>query len=296
MRRKSAEPAFVSEPQDPHGAPAIHPGRPHGLAGLALPFPPDPQPLDRRAWPARRLCVAAGGAIPAAGRRARPVGARICRLQRDHPAQGGGPAAGGLGRSAGAQDRRHQHHRGPARRQHARLQQRRARLPPEPDRSAARLACRCRSGAGAGCGRWCARGRGQPGRGRCTRDPHLQPFTGQGTGTRAGSGRPGAGHPLGTAQRGAGGCRADGEHHQPGHVGSAAAGCVAGPVAAAALVSDLVYVPMETPLLAAARARGNPVVGGLGMLLHQARPAFHAWFGVMPQVGAALRSRIEATL
>ena len=65
---------------------------------------------------------------------------------------------------------------------------------------------------------------------------------------------------------------------------------------ATALVSDLVYVPMETPLLAAARARGNPVVGGLGMLLHQARPAFHAWFGVMPQVGAALRSRIEATL
>ena len=63
-----------------------------------------------------------------------------------------------------------------------------------------------------------------------------------------------------------------------------------------ALVSDLVYVPMETALLAAARARGNPVVGGLGMLLHQARPAFHAWFGVMPQVGAALRSRIEATL
>lgn len=65
---------------------------------------------------------------------------------------------------------------------------------------------------------------------------------------------------------------------------------------AGALVSDLVYVPMETALLAAARARGNPVVGGLGMLLHQARPAFHAWFGVMPQVGAELRRRIEATL
>jgi shikimate dehydrogenase len=63
-----------------------------------------------------------------------------------------------------------------------------------------------------------------------------------------------------------------------------------------ALVSDLVYVPLETPLLAAARARGNPVVGGLGMLLHQARPAFHAWFGVMPGVSAALRQRIEATL
>jgi len=63
-----------------------------------------------------------------------------------------------------------------------------------------------------------------------------------------------------------------------------------------ALVSDLVYVPLETPLLAAARARGNPVVGGLGMLLHQARPAFHAWFGVLPEVSADLRRRIEATL
>jgi len=65
---------------------------------------------------------------------------------------------------------------------------------------------------------------------------------------------------------------------------------------AGALVSDLVYVPLETPLLAAARARGNPVVGGLGMLLHQARPAFDAWFGVMPQVGAELRRRIASTL
>ena len=63
-----------------------------------------------------------------------------------------------------------------------------------------------------------------------------------------------------------------------------------------ALVSDLVYVPLETPLLAAARARGNPVVGGLGMLLHQAQPAFHAWFGVLPEVSADLRRRIEATL
>ena len=49
-------------------------------------------------------------------------------------------------------------------------------------------------------------------------------------------------------------------------------------------VADIVYVPMETPLLAAARARGLPAVGGLGMLLHQAVPAFHAWFGVEPVV------------
>jgi shikimate dehydrogenase len=63
-----------------------------------------------------------------------------------------------------------------------------------------------------------------------------------------------------------------------------------------ALVSDVIYVPLETPLLAAARERGNPTVNGLGMLLHQARPAFHAWFGVMPEVTPELRRMIEATL
>jgi shikimate dehydrogenase len=63
-----------------------------------------------------------------------------------------------------------------------------------------------------------------------------------------------------------------------------------------ALVCDVVYVPLETPLLAAARARGNTVVDGLGMLLHQARPAFAAWFGVMPEVTPALRAKVEATL
>ena len=45
-----------------------------------------------------------------------------------------------------------------------------------------------------------------------------------------------------------------------------------------AVVNDIVYSPLETPLLAAARARGNAAVDGLGMLLHQARPAFHAFF------------------
>lgn len=65
---------------------------------------------------------------------------------------------------------------------------------------------------------------------------------------------------------------------------------------AAAVVTDLVYVPLETPLLAAARARGNRVADGLGMLLHQARPSFAAWFGVMPEVTPELRALIEATL
>jgi shikimate dehydrogenase len=63
-----------------------------------------------------------------------------------------------------------------------------------------------------------------------------------------------------------------------------------------ATVCDIVYVPLETPLLAAARARGNRTVDGLGMLLHQARPGFEAWFGVAPEVTPELRQAVEATL
>ena len=62
-----------------------------------------------------------------------------------------------------------------------------------------------------------------------------------------------------------------------------------------ALVSDIIYVPMETPLLAAARARGHTVVNGLGMLLNQARPAFAAWFGVQPDITTALLAKVQAT-
>ena len=57
-----------------------------------------------------------------------------------------------------------------------------------------------------------------------------------------------------------------------------------------AVVYDLVYAPLETGLLKAARARGNPAVDGLGMLIHQARPGFAAWFGARPGITAALRS------
>jgi len=56
-----------------------------------------------------------------------------------------------------------------------------------------------------------------------------------------------------------------------------------------AIVNDLVYTPLETPLLALARARGNPVIDGLGMLLHQAAPGFERWFGVVPEVDQELR-------
>ena len=61
-----------------------------------------------------------------------------------------------------------------------------------------------------------------------------------------------------------------------------------------AYVCDVIYAPLETPLLAAARLRGNATVNGLGMLLHQARPAFAAWFGVTPDVTEALRRAVLA--
>jgi shikimate dehydrogenase len=62
-----------------------------------------------------------------------------------------------------------------------------------------------------------------------------------------------------------------------------------------AVVNDIVYSPLETALLAAAKARGNRVVDGLGMLLHQARPGFAAWFGVEPAVTPELRRFVLET-
>jgi shikimate dehydrogenase len=68
------------------------------------------------------------------------------------------------------------------------------------------------------------------------------------------------------------------------------------PLKTAAIVYDIVYAPLETGLLAAARARGNPVVDGLGMLLHQAAPAFERWFGVRPEVTPELRALVASDL
>jgi shikimate dehydrogenase len=62
-----------------------------------------------------------------------------------------------------------------------------------------------------------------------------------------------------------------------------------------AVVSDIVYTPLHTDLLWRAKGRGNPIVNGLGMLLHQARPGFQAWFGVMPEVTPALWQKVLAT-
>jgi len=61
-------------------------------------------------------------------------------------------------------------------------------------------------------------------------------------------------------------------------------------------VADIVYVPLETPLLSAATAHGLRAVEGLGMLLYQAVPGFRAWFGVEPEVDAALRRFVAADL
>lgn len=61
-----------------------------------------------------------------------------------------------------------------------------------------------------------------------------------------------------------------------------------------ATVADIVYVPLETPLLKAAAERGNRISGGLGMLLHQAVRGFELWFGMRPEVTAELRALVEA--
>jgi shikimate dehydrogenase len=65
---------------------------------------------------------------------------------------------------------------------------------------------------------------------------------------------------------------------------------------ASLVVADNVYVPLETPLLASARDHGLRCVEGLGMLLHQAVPGFHAWFGVEPRVDEELRQFVVADL
>ncbi len=63
-----------------------------------------------------------------------------------------------------------------------------------------------------------------------------------------------------------------------------------------ALAADIIYTPLESPYLAAARARGNRTVNGLGMLLHQGIPAWKMWFGIEPTVTSELRERMEKSI
>ena len=82
-------------------------------------------------------------------------------------------------------------------------------------------------------------------------------------------------------------------------VNTSSLGLVGGPALdldLAALVPDVVYTPLETPLLREARGRGNAVADGLGMLLHQARPGFAKWFGVAPEVSEHLRALLIADI
>jgi shikimate dehydrogenase len=69
-----------------------------------------------------------------------------------------------------------------------------------------------------------------------------------------------------------------------------------GAMKASAIVADIVYVPLETPLLFAASSAGMRTLDGLGMLLHQAVPGFEQWYGLRPKVSPALRAHILADL
>ena len=95
---------------------------------------------------------------------------------------------------------------------------------------------------------------------------------------------------------GAGRCRPAGQHApQLGMAGQPPLDIDLARLPRRAVVYDIVYVPLETPLLAAGAGRAAmPVVDGLGMLLHQARPGFAAWFGREPEVDAALRDFVLA--
>ena len=161
----------------------------------------------------------------------------------------------------------------------------------EPD-----VAARQRPDPGAGRGRRVARGRGEPrGAGR-EGDPPRQPHARQGAGNRRCRGPGGEGACHGSSAR----TRSTASRCSPTRRASASAGKPPLDISLDrlpqhALVGDLIYIPPETPLLAAARARGNVTVNGLGLLLNQARPAFNAWFGVMPEITPALRQAIAAT-
>lgn len=63
-----------------------------------------------------------------------------------------------------------------------------------------------------------------------------------------------------------------------------------------AIAADIIYTPLETPYLAAARMRGNRTVNGLGMLIHQGAPAWKLWFGIEPTLTTELREKMERSI
>ena len=81
-----------------------------------------------------------------------------------------------------------------------------------------------------------------------------------------------------------------------GMVGEAALDLRLDKLSGTALAIDIIYTPLETPFLAAARERGNRTLNGLGMLLHQGPPAWKLWFGIEPAVTGALRARMEQSI
>jgi len=81
-----------------------------------------------------------------------------------------------------------------------------------------------------------------------------------------------------------------------GMVGEAALDIKLDKLSKSALAADIIYAPLETPFLAAARKRGNRTINGLGMLLHQGRPAWKAWFGIDVEVTRELRKLLERSL
>jgi shikimate dehydrogenase len=81
-----------------------------------------------------------------------------------------------------------------------------------------------------------------------------------------------------------------------GMVGQGALEIDLAPMKKAAVVTDIVYIPLATPLIEAAHRHGLRTVGGLGMLLHQAAPGFERWFGVCPTVTPQLRALVEADI
>jgi shikimate dehydrogenase len=81
-----------------------------------------------------------------------------------------------------------------------------------------------------------------------------------------------------------------------GMVGEAALDLKLDKLAQTALAADIIYTPLESPFLAAAQARGNPTVNGLGMLLHQGPPAWKMWFDVEPKVTQELRDQMERSI